>query len=505
MCQASCVIWGKAPQYRDEDGNKYNKWTPLWLHLRDTAQVSRILWDDYTPSHIKRLIADDCKISHDDARELLCYLAGVHDVGKSSPDFSGREGVRKSTTKLYDRMVDNGFTYPVRDFLRHEVISEYALMDSIPGDDVFIKQTLGAVLAGHHGKPLNLPEGERVHRGLSEEWKDSISDMFELAKSITPRGFEVVCEMAKLGLTWRAQVLLTSLVIQSDWIASTEELFPLFDIDEVPDIGFDFQPERTRRAFDSIVLPTPIDAEKIDLSDSFEERFGKRFDIDKPSLRPVQQALLDLVSDEQQDANDVFIVEAPMGEGKTEAALLASEILMKRSGMSGVFFGLPTMATGEAIYKRVLPYLRSFANTEDFETTLALAHSKAHLSDTYTKQKSDIHFGRGGGLIDEGWLKSSRMKMMNGFVVGTIDNFLMLSLKLKWSYWKHLGFASKVIVLDEVHSSDEYMDEYLQRSLVLAGFYELPVVLLSATLHSGKREELIKAYVQGKKVATSIV
>ena len=64
---------------------------------------------------------------------------------------------------------------------------------------------------------------------------------------------------------------------------------------------------------------------------------------------------------------------------------------------------------------------------------------------------------------------------------------------------RHLGVAGKVIIIDECHAYDAYMNQYLDQSIEWMAGYGVPVVLLSATLPLKRRKELINRYLKGSK------
>ena len=74
----------------------------------------------------------------------------------------------------------------------------------------------------------------------------------------------------------------------------------------------------------------------------------------------------------------------------------------------------------------------------------------------------------------------------------------MTALKQKHLVLRHLGFSRKVIVIDEVHAYDAYMSQYLYRALRWMGAYNVPVIILSATLPAEVRTALVRHYMRGR-------
>lgn len=512
----SDFVWAKS----SENGEF---WSPLWLHLRDTMQVSSWIWDNRMAQKHKDMLVYDLGFSEDKAKSLFMILCGLHDLGKSTPDFSGRDTITYSTAPLYLRMKQQGFDYGSYgtfrkkrgensgdQSVRHEVASEFYIMKLLaPENAKYTGKTVLSIISAHHGKPLVINSDSAVTLPTEKSsmadlpWIESVQDIYNFIMDSVDGSREILSESMQIGLSWRTQMVYAGYLSMADWIASSDENFPLLEFSTVEPKSWEIYPLRLDNALATINFPSIFDSSKISSITDVSSLFDKRFGFSTP--RPTQRELVDLVSHPDTDASDIFILEAPMGEGKTEAALVAAEILMAKSKSTGFFFGLPTMATGEAIYGRVEPYLTSLLKETNQNATMDLAHSKAIFSSTRERIDGKAYYNhKDSGLVSSGWLAGRYLKTLNSFVVGTVDNLLMMQLKAKYGYWRHLGFSQKVLIIDEVHSMDEVMKHYLSESLRMAGFYGCPVILCSATLQEKEREAYINVYNEGKKLGEKI-
>ena len=202
----------------------------------------------------------------------------------------------------------------------------------------------------------------------------------------------------------------------------------------------------------------------------------------------------------------LLIIEAPMGQGKTEAALMCAHVLADKFGLGGIFFGLPTMATSNPMFGRVREWLDAVP-AED-QSSITLAHSKAGLNDDYQQlmpwsdsmavYDDSVDTQREASAIVHEWFLGRKRAILADHVVGTIDQALFTGLKSKHVVLRHLGLAGKVVIIDEVHAADVYMREYLKVVLEWLGVYRAPVILMSATLPPTQRHELALAYAKGR-------
>ncbi len=498
---AAWSVWGKLDPASDS-------WMPLVRHLEDAAAVAGYLWDGFLPPATRRFICEALGLADDQGRRLVSWLAGVHDIGKVTPAFAAK--ALPILPLVLDHMRDHGLDArptPEDRQVPHATAGQLLLDDWLavryPASTKRVRSTLTCVVGCHHG---TTPSFVALQAARTHPLQLGDGGWHEVRVEILDKMTEHVGASGHLGdwLSRRVpvpvQVLLTGIVIMADWIASNTDYFPYVD---------DPAGDRLSSALDVLDLPEPwlptpgaTDADQL-LVKRFPALEGCR-------TRPLQESLVAQARKAREPG--LLIVEGPMGVGKTEAALLAAEVLAERFGLGGVFVGLPTMATADPMFDRVHAWLRT--TVADHDVSITLAHGKAALNDNYVgllrRQWNGILYGesdsgdRVGEVVVNEWLRGRKRNGLASFVIGTIDQSLFAALKAKHIVLRHLGLVGKVVVIDEVHAADDYMREYLKRLLSWLGAYRTPVILMSATLPPEQRDEFLCAYAQGCGSARSI-
>jgi len=490
-------VWGKTDRRTDE-------WMPLVQHLEDAAGVAGFLWDSWLPTIVKNRLARDIG-SERDARQLVCFLAGTHDVGKASPAFA-QLAYDVQMGHLVSAMERAGLTSPLlprRERQRHTVTGHLAMSEWLKrryGYSAHRAGALASIVSAHHGttvesdahidaiRRLTGAMGDAAWDSVRDEILDTMADLTQVSGTLA--------SLKDTKFTLHSLIDLSAIVVVADWISSDESRFPYECRD---DSG-----SRLQSATSTLDLRAPWQPPR---ASGGEPLFRDRFPhLEGVHPTPLQLDCVDAAG--MSETAPLMVIEAPTGAGKSEAAFMAAETLAGRFGAGGVYVGLPTMATSNAMFSRVLNWVDRWPSVVD--PTIWLAHGKAALNDDFAEMVRDSRIRgisddedrqeRGSARVSS-WLSGRRRGLLSNVVVGTIDQVLMGALQARHLALRHLALSSKVVVVDEVHSADTFMRSFLVRMLEYLGGYGTPVVLLSATLPPSQRAELVGAYQRGRTAA----
>lgn len=480
---SDAVLALNAKTDRDDD----TLWLPLIVHLRDTAEVMEYLLRHWLPEQY----CEGLDLSREEFFRLALFIAFVHDIGKATPFFQRKVTQRQETLRY--RLEKNGLTDQGM-ALEKEPPHAAAGAEILRAEGV--AECVAAVVGAHHG----MPEQVRIS-SFSEESPSSFGWDGQNRNTLWG-GVQrelIAWALDKIGVdngrdlpecTMAAQMALTGLVIMADWIASNTAFFPLIPEDTLPR---QYDPERAENALRRLHLPSPWE-----VSDDWKTPwfFLSRFGF---SANTVQKETEKIAV--EMKTPGIMILEAPMGQGKTEAALSAAEILMNRFHLSGAAFFLPSQATSNAMFTRMTAWAKQ--QPEASGIAVSLVHGQAEFNEEFRQLEAGsvaVNEWEPDSLLVHSFFRGRKTKLLANLVVGTVDQLLMAALRQKHVMLRHLGLTGKVVIIDECHAYDAYMNTYLDCALKWLSAYHVPVILLSATLPGKRREELLKAYSGAKKL-----
>jgi CRISPR-associated endonuclease/helicase Cas3 len=279
-----------------------------------------------------------------------------------------------------------------------------------------------------------------------------------------------------------AGLLLSGLVVLSDWIASNPDLFglePLGDPAAYPPRSRQQAAEAVRKLGFEAARPWPTDA-------TFQ-RLWPEF----TAPRPLQVRCEELIRNGLEPG--LVILEAPMGEGKTEAALYLAASWLAKGGHGGAYFALPTAATSNQMYGRVAAFLAMHAPA--VAAAVRLVHGMAWIIDDLTPERlPEMAAAPRDRAAALDWFRPKKRSLLAPFGVGTVDQALLSVLHVRHGFLRLFGLAGKVLIVDEIHAYDPYMAQILTLLLRWCQALAIPVILLSATLPRSRRQTLAAAF-----------
>ena len=515
------ALWAKK---KEKDGIFY--WLSLKRHLEDTREVMGLLWEHWLSEGQRIYIADSMMIEEDEAKFLVMFIGAIHDIGKATPAFQIQRGFQNSEDLdllLMEKLEREGFS-GIKDLeLTDRGKTPHAYAGEVICRLAGINRGIASIIGAHHGVPMkenysltsyveaytaNFYQEEKEDSPIYKKWKATQEELLSWALEIC--GYKNVEDLPRCPKP--TQLLLSGLLIMADWIASNEEYFPLFSLqNEVDHELEDATVNQEDRKKEETQISERVESAWLKWTQNQTWEATQFFDAKQAyqnSFHFMPRDFQEKVFTEIAGAEDIglVILEAPMGCGKTEAALMTAEQLAGKQQCAGVFFGLPTQASSNGIFPRVESWVDSLGQENQEKLSLRLSHGKAALNEEFQSlsrncsEGIDLDGEKTKYVYVNEWFSGRKKAMLDDFIVGTVDHLLLMALKQKHLMLRHLGFSKKVVIIDEVHAYDAYMGQYLYMVLQWLGAYKVPTIILSATLPIERRKDLMKYYLKGRGI-----
>ncbi len=387
--------------------------------------------------------------------KYIAFICALHDIGKITPSFQyklyqsiGQE-FQYNKCKIADlyKQYENLIGY-------HAGASEQYIITH-----KFLKnKNIEYIINRHHGftpnieKPIFLSSSikdERYDKCLDKDW-DKFRD--ELVQNLMT--YFNISESDIIKIENVNIMIISGILSLSDWIASCYLINQKID-------------NTLKETVNNILKQIGIEMVICKNNLSFKDVFG---------FTPYksQENIFNNIND-----YGLYIVEEQTGKGKTEAALYSAYKLIESGKCSGLYFGLPTQVTSNKIFERVDQFSKKVFNN-NFNTKLLHSNSSSFLN-SYND------------YIDKNdWFDNKNTKLFFPIATGTIDQILMSTLNTKFNFVRSFSLYNKVIIIDEVHSYDEYTGKLINFLIEECQNMNCVIICLSATMSNILKQNLTK-------------
>ncbi|EMY78151.1 CRISPR-associated helicase Cas3 [Leptospira weilii serovar Ranarum str. ICFT] len=476
-------LWGKAARRDASD------WHPLAYHMLDVAAVAEEVLER-EPERTRQLYAEDYCLSWEDAKRWILFFVGLHDLGKATPAFQYKVEERLPQLEKINLTIGKNtlLRWKTKSPISHGELSVKLLKETLLnyGWKFEAAKLIAEAVGIHHGHRTNAnklrgisleEEGEANWLEIRNVLIQSLLDVFQVnldsipaLESLHPGGF----------------MRLAGLACFSDWIGSNTDYFKYDRSSDksLSEYYANARIEKVKTALDSIGWHNRVSLQKTTIK--FEDVFSF-------PPRPLQSLMATIVDNVKKPI--LILIEAPMGEGKTEAALYAHLRLQEQLQHRGLYVALPTQATGNSMFRRVSEFLESMKHPHPLD--LQLLHGASFLNDNFTKLKMRGIYStnsKSANVLAEEWFTHKKRALLSDYGVGTVDQALLSVMNVKHQFVRIWGLGNRIIVLDEIHAYDMYTSTLIEA--LIEWFFALgsSVILMSATLPKNKKDSLLRSF-----------
>jgi len=445
---------GDWPGKRDDQDRRH----PAAWHMLDVAATAELL-----------VASGPLRRFPQSWQRAIVFLIALHDCGKISQAFRDQIETRR----------------PPPEDCRHWQLSLHMMLRldevlaGILGGEEVPREMLYTAVAGHHGRPPARGMGAVGRKQLAQigsaamaagqEWMELLAPLFADAS------LEGMSEAEAKQLSW----LVSGTTVQADWIGSNADWFPFTGAGVSVEKYWAITREQAKVALGKAGLLQSQPA-----NPSPQNLIGGH-------LRPMQAAVAEVALPE---GPCLALIEDATGAGKTEAALILAQRMISAGKAGGLYFALPTMATSEAMFSRMRPMLRRLFQGEP---SLALLHGKRALSENFAEVRG-AQGGRAEDAACAAWIADDRrLSLLAEIGVGTIDQALMAVLPTRFNTLRMAALAGRVLIVDEAHSYDPYMEVELQALLRFHAAFGGSAIVMTATLPKLMRAGYVQAFQRG--------
>lgn len=478
-------LWGKARETATTDSSRYH---PAICHMIDVGNVAQEFLERCGGRALRAHLLQP--VGGEEGAGFLPFLVALHDLGKLTPPFQARR------RDLCANAADHGAPLSTD----HGAGSTYLVSELLRGRFGWARSpacAVGAAVGGHHGILRDRDASTWCARQQvgNDDWKrvreeavDVLLDVF--VRSDPPRLTKQVDAGWLMTLAGFTSVM--------DWVGSMEDPFAY---EERVACLYDYARASAARARLALERLNWLGWRPTGATWG-ADLFSRALRISDP--RPMQTSVMEGVA-RAAHGPKLILVEAPTGQGKTEAALAVSERLLHEEDLQGLYYGLPTQATSNQMFRRVAGFLERRYAAAGLDPELHLLHGNRLFHPQYRALPDgappppspssilDVEEGLGSIRATE-WFRGRKRGLLAHFAVGTVDQALLGVLRLRHQAVRLFGLSAKVVVLDEVHAYDAYMTRELERLCEWARATGSSVIMLSATLPRARRDAFVRAF-----------